>query len=909
MLGSPVPDCKKKQGFCENVNFCIYLRNIIVKNQQQNIMRKLLLLLSLFIVADVMAGPVGYEDAKKIAEEFAIKKNGAKKSLKYKTLLPKRANGTAADAAPPAYYIFDVEDNGGFVVVSGDDLLKPLLAYTESGSFSPDSVNPAVQWWLGVVEENVAAVRALQQSPALTKAAGNAGAVGPLLTTKWNQRYPYNLLCPVDNAHSGETSLTGCVATAMAQILNYYKYPERATGSVSYRTDYHSIAISENLENYVFDWEKMFDRYSDSTTDEEKNAVAELMYVCGVAVNADYCYYATSAFSSDCVSALLNNFGYKGVRQLSRSSFSCEEWERMVIDELNNGRPVYYSGTSASGGHAFVCDGYNAEGLFHINWGWGGSDDGYFELASMEYSRGQSIICGIDPEINETAGFIISVSDFAVPTVSEFKRTSINATMRHIANSSAVDFKGYFGVALVKDDDIKAQSFLGWSADLKPNYYYSSLSFTLGVPADVPDGEYRLVGVYKEMGSDEVKIMQSSTDNGNVAHLLVTLAGDKATISIPAGSENAALEVTAIVCPDVINASGDNAVTLTLRNNTSANFFGEVYINSQENFTGVYVPANSEKVYTINVTASADTSPYTLEIYSYNTVAGDVHIFTHEVEVYDNKPDFEADGIYYTIVSCKRRTVAVTHKGNSYDEYADEYTGDVTIPSVVTNAGIDYKVTGIADYAFRDCSTLASVSIPNGVTAIGNNAFAYCRGLTDINIPEGVTKIGDRSFFKCQGLARIDIPQSVTTIGAEAFWNSYSLQSIEIPNGVVSIGEQAFAYCYWLSEVIVSKTVKEIGDEAFMDCTRLKTVYNFSNMVFTAGSTEYGYIAYYADLVVNSLPGDVDGDSVVDVADVTKLVSIILGELSEESAADVDGDGVVDVADVTALVNMILNTD
>lgn len=872
-------------------------------------MRKFILLLSLFIVADIMAGPVGYEAAKKIAEEFASKKNGAKRSLNFKSSLPKRANGTAADTTPPAYYIFDVEDNGGFVVVSGDDLLKPVLAYTESGSFSPDSVNPAVQWWLGVVEENVAAARTSQQSPTLTKASGNAGAVEPLLTTKWNQRYPYNLLCPVDNAHSGETSLTGCVATAMAQILNYHKYPEKATGSVSYNTYDHGIAISENLENYVFDWEKMFDRYSDSTTDEEKNAVAELMYVCGVAVNADYCSYATSASSLDCAAALLNNFGYKGVRQLSRSSFSNEEWERVITDELDNGRPVYYSGGSAGGGHAFVCDGYNAEGLFHINWGWGGIDDGYFELASMEYSRGQSVICGIDPEINETAEISISISNFEVPTVSEFKRTGIKATMCHLTNRSVVDFKGYFGVALVKDGDIKAQTFLGWSTDLKPNYYYSSLSFTLGVPADVPDGEYKLVGVYKEVGSDDVKIMQCSADNGNVDHLLVTLAGDNATISIPAGSETAMLEVAAIECPDVINASEDNSVTLTFRNNTSSNFFGEVYINSAENFTGVYVPAKSEKVYTINVTASADISPYTLEIYSYNAVAGDVHIYTHEVEVCDNIPDFEADGIYYTIVSSKRHTVAVTHKGNTYNEYTDEYTGDVTIPSVVTNAGIDYKVTGIADHAFRDCSTLASVNIPNGVTAIGNNAFAYCRGLTEINIPEGVTKIGDRSFFKCQGLTGIDIPQSVTTIGAEAFWNSYSLRSIEIPNGVVSIGEEAFAYCYWLSEVTISKTVTDIGNEAFMDCTRLKTVYNFSNMVFTAGSTDYGYIAYYADLVVNCRPGDVDGDSVVDVADVTKLISIILGEQSEESAADLDGDGVVDVADVTALVNMILNTD
>ena len=295
--------------------------------------------------------------------------------------------------------------------------------------------------------------------------------------------------------------------------------------------------------------------------------------------------------------------------------------------------------------------------------------------------------------------------------------------------------------------------------------------------------------------------------------------------------------------------------------------------------------------------------------------------------------DFEVDGIYYDITYAPTKTVAVTYRG-SYDySYSNEYAGSVEIPESVTYDGTTYSVTSIGYYAFRGCSGLTSIEIPNSVTSIGGGAFQNCSGLTSVEIPNSVTSIGDwafsdckeltsiefnaencttmgsssypvfenctalsivtigenvktipsYAFYGCSGLTSVVIPDSVTSIGGAAFedcsgltsvvignsvtsFGNYAfegcsgLTSIVIPNSVTSIENHAFSGCTGLTSVEIGNSVTSIGDWAFSDCSGLKTVINFSNLTFSKGSSRNGYVAYYADKVINAPNGLIEGD-------------------------------------------------
>ena len=249
--------------------------------------------------------------------------------------------------------------------------------------------------------------------------------------------------------------------------------------------------------------------------------------------------------------------------------------------------------------------------------------------------------------------------------------------------------------------------------------------------------------------------------------------------------------------------------------------------------------------------------------------------------------DFEVDGIYYNITSSTDKTVAVTYKGSDYDSYSDEYSGAVTIPASVTYNGTTYSVTTIGEDAFRNCTSLASVTIPNSVTTIGEGAFSGCSSLTSVTIPNSVTSIGNYAFYGCSNLTSITIGNSVTTIGNAAFYECTSLTSVTIPNSVTTIGEfafngcssltsvtipnsvttignYAFRGCTSLGSVTIGNSVTTIGNDAFYYCSNLKNVYNFSTLRIIKGEASHGFVAYYADKVINAPYCSVEGDFIFD---------------------------------------------
>lgn len=237
-------------------------------------------------------------------------------------------------------------------------------------------------------------------------------SVQPLLKTTWSQSAPYNQYCPTKTNSSGEQENcpVGCVALAIGQIMKYHNYPETGKGSKSYQPLGIGAVISADFENTQYKWSLMKNSYTrfGSTkfyTDEEADAVATMLFHAGVSVGTIYALSGSSAFAYGNIPRdLVENFRYSedSIRYVSRADYTKEEWMNLIYNELSMGRPVFYAGNSPTfGGHAFVIDGYDSTGRVHINWGWRGSDDGYYDIDLTEgennYSKNQSMVIGIMP--------------------------------------------------------------------------------------------------------------------------------------------------------------------------------------------------------------------------------------------------------------------------------------------------------------------------------------------------------------------------------------------------------------------------------------------------------------------------------------------------------------------------------
>ena len=513
-------------------------------------MRKLLFTLTLLITAaaTVVAAPVSLERARAEAMKAlsqgrlnAPAKGGAAAGPA-QLKLAKQAVGTKGKAADATlYYVFNNGNDGGMVVIAGDDQVRPILAYTDKGGYDATETNPAVRWWFEAIEAAMTSViNNGGQASSRNRAAEEPNkAVKPLIQTQWGQDEPYNLLCPYDQEH-GAQSLTGCVATAIAQVLYYWRYPEHGTDTVSYTSYTHGFAINENLEDYTFDYDKMTTTYSENSSEEARQAVAELMYACGVATEMDYCAYASG--SSPYPQMLIDYLGIdQSCTQAYRKNFTTAEWEGIIRKELDEGRPVLYGGASVNGAHQFICDGYDETGLYHINWGWSGEYDGYFDLATLNpydlvgynFSSDQDIIYGIKPlgYEGETAYnnsiYYEALNSMTSRSVPLGENVDYGIT-RLICQGH--DFKGYIGSALYDAEGNLTDMKLDEEFELPSNYYYSNYNLTYTLPQGLEDGTYTLRPI-SGTSQDEWQPMKGAEGMGTVTTLVLTVENDTATLA------------------------------------------------------------------------------------------------------------------------------------------------------------------------------------------------------------------------------------------------------------------------------------------------------------------------------------------------------------------------------------------
>lgn len=292
----------------------------------------------------------------------------------------------------PAFYIFNRGEQSGFAIVSADDRAYEILGYSENGHLEEDAIPENMRVWLEEYSRNIGWLAAQDDSRdmpvnrlAMAEQQTSYTPVAPICKTNWDQGNPYNLNCPVDD---GKTCYTGCVATAAAQVMKVHNHP--ATGNDSHSYQWHtlygdSVLLSANFGNTTYQWDKMLNTYGYSATTEQKQAVATLMYHCGVACDMNYGTSESGANTRNMIYALTRYFNYdKAIRTLPKDYMGDEALLDSISKDLLLGQPLVFSArTYNDEGHAFVCDGMDADGMVHINWGWSGKSDGYFRLSAM----------------------------------------------------------------------------------------------------------------------------------------------------------------------------------------------------------------------------------------------------------------------------------------------------------------------------------------------------------------------------------------------------------------------------------------------------------------------------------------------------------------------------------------------
>ena len=378
-----------------------------------------LLLLMLFVSIVAMGGPVTPDEARQKITKFMNPRRANAISESSLQLVATSHYQVQKEAMAASYYVFNVGEGQGFVIAGADDRVPAVLGYSSKGQFDPQHMPENMKAWLQGYNDQMAYLNEHPEAAAPQKTV-SGGSIAPLLQSEWDQGNPYNLFCPEDG---GQHSVTGCAATAMAQVMYFWQWPKQTVAEIpGYKSSDKGFVLPAIPAGKSIDWENMVPKYTGGETDAQKQAVAELMLLCGTAVQMNYSASSSAANTSYVADAWVNYLDYDAATIYeNRSNYRQAAWNQKVYDELAAGRPVLYAGQSSGGGHAFVIDGYGGDDYFHVNWGWGGSSNNYFLLSILDpgsnsgigassstdgYSYDQGAIFGAQPNTGISLPYI-----------------------------------------------------------------------------------------------------------------------------------------------------------------------------------------------------------------------------------------------------------------------------------------------------------------------------------------------------------------------------------------------------------------------------------------------------------------------------------------------------------------------
>lgn len=530
-------------------------------------------------------------------------------------------------------YLFNVSGNGGFVIVSNDDQTIPILGFGESGNIDPDDLPDNMRAWLQSYADQIAWLQSNGKDAKDTNNRSRAPrrtaktTIGPLVKTNWNQSIPYYNMCPEID---GTKTVTGCVATTVAQIM-YYHYAHNGFSAESTDIPGYTITTTDKnkasyeltvsgLEATTFEWGKMIANYTPINPEtgkrylagdaDQQQAVAKLMRYCGTALQMKYglsTNIGSSAYSEAIPYALKTFFGYDGgIQHCYRKNYSYTDWVNLIYNELVANRPVALGGQSTGGGHSFICDGYKYDNAdyFHINWGWGGSSDGYFQLSVLQpweqgiggsstldgFSFGQDAVIGIQPPVDGNADYCLSLEGLQLGSNEKSKEyTRTNATdaftginLYYIVYNYNYGSKAYdVAVQLVDGSGNVKHSFGGQENETKKwNQTISANLSDLSIPSSVAKGTYYIKVMSRPHNENETAWQECF--DGDAYKLEAVISDNKLTINVPIPANVTPTSVTFAVSGEsytgaeqkvtaiVTGGAGDYSGDIVLRVNGSA---------------------------------------------------------------------------------------------------------------------------------------------------------------------------------------------------------------------------------------------------------------------------------------------------------------------------------------------------
>ena len=521
-------------------------------------MRRIYFLLFVLLSGLEFAGNVPEEQARKTALAFwqsAPQTRGAS-SVNLQMVLQSESLTTRSAGTAPAYYVFDNTSGPGFVIVSGDDVAMPVLAYSFENEFPTQEMPENLKGWLkGVRDEiNYARQRNIQASTYVTRAWSTADAGTPVVqleTASWDQTLPYNNLCPRVNRMS---VYTGCTATALAIVMKYHEWPLQGIGTLpAYVTKTYNASIAAQPLGHTYDWDNMRMVYTTGQyTNQEAEAVATLMRDCAVGIQSDFgplfVSSGTAAYVNYIPDFLINYMGYdRACRLVFRDNYNTADWNQVMKNELDNKRPVLYGGASAdgSGGHAFVLEGYDTNNYFSVNWGWSGTSDGYFLLSALDpYEQGsggsdsgfnyfQDAVIGIQPDAGGDYVEELSLQNYdyqgnvanGIEIIEGLPLQNQPFTLKFgfLYNSGTAVFSGDALAALTDKDGQIVEELLGYrfsQEPLQPNYG-GILTDEVTITSPIQPG-YRIRLFYRTAKKPEWTLIRANDEEGCVWDLVIS---------------------------------------------------------------------------------------------------------------------------------------------------------------------------------------------------------------------------------------------------------------------------------------------------------------------------------------------------------------------------------------------------
>lgn len=745
-----------------------------------------------------------------------------------------------------ALYLYNLANRPGYLVLPADDRFMPLLGYSDSGNISDKDLPDGLRWWLTQMTDEIEYALQADEEPRGVYTPPSLGpAVGPLLKTEWGQTEPYNMYTPVINE---KQSPTGCVATALSQIMYYHNWPVNPQGQISYDdTSKPANNYYMTFDGITFQWDMMTDIYGEESSLQSKEAVATLMKAVGYGVQMTYGASSSGATDKNAIAAMKSFFNYSDDAQLiRRESLNRNEWDGMLYAMISAGLPIYYTGRDAvwmgSGGHAFVCDGYDGNGYFHYNWGWDGKYNGYFLTTCLVpsgagtggyingYNYTQSIMVNLHPDDDKTYDLYDFVSGMDFSLSIPDNSVSADLTPAGIAN----EYKS--GLAVNRTDaeeEIKVVPLgtigSGLSSWQLPADLFESLD---------KDGLYDLRLIWKTSDNDNwqrvfpisegLLIYTRQVMGGHLAYnddkwVFTEDIMDLEPINVEiadlrlndedyyiSGSSN-------IIEFKMINVSNDYEFHATRCYAIDSAGNSTIFFNTS---LDVEPSGSSSYKYSINNTKTFPSGEYLLYFINVNTLQQIPTDKTYIMTVYDDSNILKIDDgtFVYSILPEHPAILTGTVSG-------EKVGGNVVIPAKITYEGQTYTVGKLlANFSsYIDKENVTSLRIDFPLTELSNSAIYNFAKLEELYLPETIRSIGEYACAFNKEMRVLSLPERLDNISSSAFSYCYKLENLKIPV-VETIPDKCFYGPESLTEIIVPEGVRHIGASAFYNWKVLKTI-------------------------------------------------------------------------------------